>query len=799
MKFTLAWLKDHLETEAPLERIVETLTAIGLELESVHDPAKDYAAFVVGHVVEATQHPNADRLRVCIVDTGSGRVQVICGAPNARAGMKGVFAPAGVTIPGSGILLKASKIRGVDSNGMLCSEREMGLSEEHEGIIELPDDATVGEPFARWMGLDDPVIDVSVTPNRQDCLGVIGIARDLAAAGLGRLKPFRPAPVPGSYDSPIGVSLDLPEDRRAACTCFVGRHFRGLTNGPSPAWMQRRLRAIGLRPISALVDITNYLTYDLGRPLHVFDAAKVQGDVRARMGRPGERLLALNGKEYAIDPEMTVIADDAGPEGLAGVMGGAHSGCTAETASMFLEVALFDPLRTAATGRKLAIESDARYRFERGVDPGMVLPGAERATQLVLELCGGEASRIVMAGTPEVEPRRIAYRPERLATLACLDLDAAEQRRILGDLGYQVAAAGPVWQVVPPTWRSDVHGEPDVVEDLARIAGYDRIPAVALPRLPVVAKPAVTAMQRRVPAAKRVLAGRGMVECVTWSFLPRRHAELFGAGAEPLLLANPISADLDAMRPSLLANLIAAAGRNMARGFADLALFEVGPQYRDETPEGQDMVAAGIRRGRTGPRHWTQGAREVDPFDAKADALAVLAALGVQTAALQTAADAPAYYHPGRSGQLKQGNRPLARFGELHPAVLDALDVAGPLVGFEVLLAAPPLARARGTARGRLELADYPAVERDFAFVVDRDVAAEAIVRAARQVDRNLIADCWPFDVYQGPGVPEGRKSVAVAVRLEPKERTLTDPEIEQVAQKIVAAVAKATGGSLRT
>ncbi len=801
MKFTLSWLKEHLETEASLREITDRLTAIGLELEGVEDRAADLAPFTVAHVIEARQHPNADRLRVCLVDTGSEQVQVVCGAPNARTGMKGVFAPSGTTIPGTGLHLKPSKIRGEESNGMLCSEREMGLSDEHDGIIELPEDAPVGAAFAPYMGLDDPVIDIAITPNRQDCLGVRGVARDLAAAGLGRLKPFEPPVAAGTFASPISVALNFDEATADACTCFVGRYFRGVKNGPSPDWLQRRLRAIGLRPISALVDITNYVTYDLGRPLHVFDADTVHGNIQARLARPGESLVALNDKTYTLDGAMTVIADDEGPEGIGGVMGGLRSGCTEETVNVFLEVALFDPVRTATTGRRLQIDSDARYRFERGVDPAMVLPGAHEATRLIQALCGGEASELVIAGSPEQPPRSVRYRPARVGELVALDVPEAEQRRILEDLGFVIEEeGGAAWQVRVPSWRSDVDGEADLIEDIARIHGYDAMPAVPLPRDGVVAQPVLTEMQKRRSRGRRTLAHRGMVECVTWSFLPRRFAELFGGGGEALILANPISSELDAMRPSLLPNLIEAAGRNADRGFSDTALFEVGPQFAGDRPEDQDWVAAGVRRGRAVGRHWSGPARPVDVFDAKADALAVLEAVGAPVDKLQVFAEAPGWYHPGRSGELRLGPKNLlARFGEVHPRVLDAMDVAGPLVAFEVFYTAAPQPKAaKSRTRARLEASDFPAAERDFAFIVDAGVAAGDIVRAAAGAEKTLISRVEVFDVYEGERLGEGRKSVAIGVRLEPRDRTLTDAEIDQVAEKVVAAVGKATGAELR-
>ncbi len=801
MKFTLSWLKDHLETEAALDEVVEKLTAVGLEVEEVSDPAAALAAFVVGHVVEARQHPNADRLRVCMVDTGAGEaVQVICGAPNARTGMKGVFAPAGTHIPGTDMDLKKGKIRGEESNGMLCSEREMGLSDEHDGIIELADDAVIGAPFAATAGLDDPMIEIAITPNRQDCLGVFGVARDLAAAGLGRLKPFRPETISGGFESPVAVHLDFTPEMADACPCFAARYFKGVNNGPSPEWMQRRLRAIGLRPISALVDITNYVTFDIGRPLHVFDADSVTGDIHVRPGRPGETLLALDGKEYTLDDQVTVVGDEARAEGLGGVMGGEASGCTPETTNVILEVALFDPIRTATTGRKLGIESDARYRFERGLDPEMVLPGIEYATRLILDLCGGAASEVVVAGSPEVPRTEVRFRPSRIARLAGLEVDEARQAEILDDLGFAVERGDDAWRVTAPSWRSDVGGEADIVEDIARIVGFDAIPSVPLPRPAGVARPSLTAAQLRVPRAKRVLAGRGMMECVTWSFLPRRHAELFGAGEAPLLLANPISSELDAMRPSLVANLLAAVGRNLARGFEDVALFEVGGQFADTTPSGEAAMASGVRRGRGWGRHWSGEGRAVDAIDAKADALAVLASLGAPVQSLQIVREAPGWYHPGRSAALKLGpQRTLGYFGELHPSVLAEMDVEGPAVAFEVFLDAAPAPKAgRSRSRAALDASDLPAVQRDFAFLVDAEVEAGRIVAAAAKAEKSLLDGVEVFDVYAGKGVEDGKKSVAITVRLQPRSQTLTDEEIEAVAGRIVTAVEKATGASLR-
>ncbi len=801
MKFTLSWLKDHLETDAPLDQITDALTGLGLEVEGVHDPAKDLKAFTVGYVVEAKKHPNADKLSLCIVDTGTGKVQVVCGAPNARTGMKGVFAPAGTHIPGTGMDLKKGVIRGEESNGMLCSEREMGLSDEHEGIIELPDDAPVGAPFAQIMGLDDPVIEIGITPNRGDCLGVRGIARDLAASGIGTLKPFAMAEkVPGAFKSPIQWRRDFPKAAEDACPMVVGRYFRGLKNGPSPDWMQRRLVAIGLRPISALVDITNYVTFDLGRPLHVFDAAKLEGGtLTMRLARAGETILALDGKEYELDDGMTCIADGEGVHGIAGVMGGEVTGCTAETTEMFLEVALFDPVRTAATGRKLKIESDARYRFERAVDPESALWGAEVAARLVLDICGGEASELSIAGAMPETGREVTLRADRVKTLGGVDLPVAEQRQILEALGFRTKEEDGAIVATTPSWRPDVTLEPCLVEEVLRVKGFDAIPAVPLERESELPEQILTTGQRREGFARKVLAGRGMLEAVTWSFMAEEQAALFGGVPDELRLENPISADLTVMRPSILPNLLAAAGRNADRGYPDLGLFEVGPSWRDDTPEGEDIVAAGLRTGNTGPRHWAAPPRPVDAFDAKADALAVLAACGAPVDNLQVTRDAPDWYHPGRSGVLRLGPNVLARFGEIHPRILRAMDLKGPTAAFEIFLHHIPQPRAKGgKMRPLLRPSPFQPVGRDFAFVVDAGVSAETLLRAARGADKTLISEVDVFDVYEGEGVDAGRKSVAIAVTLQPQERTLTDEDIERVSAAVIAAVQKQTGGVLR-
>jgi phenylalanyl-tRNA synthetase beta chain len=801
MKFSLSWLRQHLETEATVDQLAQCLTAIGLEVESIEDPAVKLAPFTIAHVIEAKPHPNADKLRLCVVDTGRGQVQVVCGAPNARTGMKGVFAPSGSTIPGTGMKLKVTKIRGVESNGMLCSEREMGLGDDHEGIIDLPEDAPVGQSFAAYRGLDDPLFDIAITPNRADCLGVLGIARDLAAAGMGRYIDPDVAAVAGSFKSPLDVRLEFAPEAADACPLFVGRYIRGVTNGASPKWLRDRLLSIGLRPISALVDMTNFLTVDLSRPVHVFDADKVAGDhLWLRTGCGGAKFDALNGKEYTLDGEMTAIGDATGVLSLAGVMGGESSSCTAETKNVFIEIALFDPPRTAATGRKLNVESDARYRFERGVDPEFAVPGMEAATRLVLEMCGGEASELVIAGAAPEWKRKIAFRPTRVLSLGGVELATVTCESILRDLGFNTMVLLPDRiNVVPPPWRADIVGEADLVEEILRVHGFDNIPSVSLPPLKQRAGAAMALAPRRLGWARRRLAARGMSEVVTWSFMPAAEAELFGGALPELTLANPISSDLDVMRPSILPNLVQACRRNNDRGFANLALFEGGPQYAGDSARAQHRMVTGVRSGQALRRNHYAPARDVDCFDAKADALAALGAAGAPVASLQIRNEAPEWYHPGRSGSLALGPKVLGHFGELHPATLAALDVDFPVVAFELFIDAIPIPKGKaGRARAALEVSDFPAVERDFAFIVDADMPAEQVVRAAGGVDKKLIAGVVLFDLYEGDGVGEGKKSLAFTVRLEPRERTLTDAEIEALAKKVIDNVKKVTGGELR-
>jgi len=804
MKFTLSWLKEHLDTDAMLEQIVDRLTMIGLEVESVEDKGKLLAPFVIARVVEAKPHPNADRLRVCMVDIGTeAPIQVVCGAPNARAGMKGVFVPPGAYIPGKHMTLQVGTIRGVESRGMLVSEFELQISENHEGIIELPADAPVGASFAQYAGLDDVVIDINLTTNRPDCTGVNGIARDLAAADLGTFKERTPKKVEGRFPCPVAVTLDFAP-APSLCPAFALRLVRGVKNGPAPEWLQKRLKAIGLRPINALVDITNFITYDRGRPLHVFDANKVKGNLVVRRARNGEQLLALDGKTYTLDNSMCVIADDNGPESLAGIMGGEHSGCDAGTTDVLIESALWVPLNIAQTGRKLGINSDARYRFERGVDPNFMLPGLELATQMVLDLCGGEPSEITVAGKVEAPEVVIDFPTSELKRLAGLDLPLAEMRRVLQKLGFFVAGQDRRVKVAAPSWRPDIEGKADIVEEIVRIVGVDRVPSTPFDRGEAPRKPVLTALQVRTRKARRALAARGMTEAVTWSFIGKREAELFGGGQPELALANPIATDLSDMRPSLIPGLVAAAQRNADRGFADVALFEVGQIFKGDRPEDQFTAATGVRRGLAKAsgigRHWSDKPAAADVFDAKADALAVLSAAGAPAQALQVVPGGPGWYHPGRCGTIQIGpQNVLGHFGELHPRALEALDAEGSLVCFEVILERIPQPKAKATrAKPALELSPFQPVSRDFAFVVDRTVRAGDIVRTAQAADRRLIAAVSVFDVYEGPGIEAGKKSVAIAVTIQPRDRTMTEPEIDALAAKIVAEVAKRTGGVLR-
>ncbi len=797
MKFTLSWLKDHIDTNATVDELAAALTSLGLEVEGIDDPAAALAPFTIAEVLTADRHPQADKLQVLTVSTGSGpSMQVVCGAPNARAGMKGVFGGPGTYVPGSGITLKVAAIRGVESNGMMCSMRELELSDAHDGIIELPADAPVGTRYVDYAGLGDPVFDVAITPNRQDCMGVAGIARDLAALGIGTLRPRTITPVAGSFPCPV----EIRTDDREGCPAFLGRVVRGVANGPSPDWMQRRLRAIGLRPISALVDITNYVTFDAGRPLHVYDIAKLSGALVARRAVPGETVEALNGKTYALDESMTVIADARCVHDIGGIMGGMESGCSPETTDVLIEAAYFDPERIGATGRALGINSDARARFERGVDPGFVAPGLEWATQLVIDLCGGIASDVTVAGEVPVPAKTVRYNPARVRGLAGIDVAEDEQAAILTRLGFGVARGNP-WSVTIPSWRRDVgaagateswDGEADLVEEVVRIHGLDRVAAAPLPRVEGVALPTATPAQLTERKLRRALAARGMDEAVTWSFLPPAQADAFGGAA--WTLANPISTDMAAMRPSLLPGLLAAAKRNADRGQPSVRLFEIGQRYGStrEHPTAALLLAglARLRDWRTGP------ALAFDAYDAKAEALAALAIAGAPVDRLSVVAPADSWWHPGRAGRLVLGKAVLADFGLIHPATLAVFDLKGPVAAVEIYLDALPPARGR-KARGAFAPPALQPLSRDYAFVADDTLPADALIRAAAGADKVLITGVKLFDRFAGPAIGAGKISLAIEVTLQPTEKSLTDADIEAVSAKVIAAAAK-LGATLR-
>jgi phenylalanyl-tRNA synthetase beta chain len=810
MKFTLSWLKDHLKTKATVDEIATKLSSIGLEVESVENPADKLGAFRVARIVEAKKHPNADKLQIVMVEAERGKppLEVVCGAPNARAGLIGVFAPLGAYIPGADFTLVEKPVRGVVSNGMMCSAAELELSSDAEGIIELDPEmaAHVGEVFAEAAGLNDPVFDVAITPNRPDCTGVRGIARDLAAAGLGTLKAEKTiSGVEGSKPCAVEIKLKFPKDTANACPIFAGRLVKGVTNGPSPDWLQARLRAVGLRPINALVDATNYISQDRGRPLHVYDADKLTGSVTARLGKEGEQFMGLDGKEHAVDETMCVIADDNGPLGLGGIIGGEASGSSETTTNVLIECAWFDPVRTAATGRKTGLTTDARYRFERGVDPASVLPGLDLATQMIMKLCGGKPSKAEVAGKAPDGRRVIAFDTGLVAKLSGLAIETAEIRTILEALGCELSDKGPKLNVTRPTWRPDIHGAADLVEEVVRIAGIDRVPATPLPRMHGIANPVLTDRQKRTRRARRELAARGMVEAVTWSFIPRQQARAFGGGEDALELANPISSEMSSMRPSLLAGLLSGAARNANRGLADVALFEIGQIYRGDTPADQYLQAAGVRTGTShlagSGRHWEDSAEATDAYQAKADAAAVLGALGIDIARAQITRDAPAWYHPGRSGTLRLGPKlVLAHFGEIHPGTASAFELTGPAAGFEIFLDALPPEKKKTRAKPQIANHDLMPVRRDFAFIVDGDVAAGDVVRAAKSADKVLISDVLVFDVFEaGALASEGKKSIAIEATLQPSDQTLTDADIDAVSKKIIAEVGRATGGEIRS
>ncbi len=819
MKFSLSWLLDHLQTSADLTRITDTLSAIGLEVESVENRGPALAPFLIARIRDAAPHPNADRLQVCTVELGGDKTAtVVCGAPNARAGLPVVFAPPGTFIPASGITLKVGEIRGVQSEGMLVSERELGLGEDHNGIIELEDDAPIGTPFAAWAGLDDPVVEIAITPNRGDALSIRGIARDLAAAGLGALKPWAPPPIAGKFCT-IGWKIVSKE----ACPWVVGRTIHNVSNPPSPAWLQRRLIAIGLRPINALVDITNYFTYDIGRPLHAYDADQiVGGTLKLRGGDPmGETFTALGGRKIAIAEDDLVVADAEKVLGLAGVIGGEDSGCTEATTNVFLECALFDPIQIGQTGRRHQVNTDARARFERGLDQALLARALDAATHMIVQICGGEPSEITSAGAEPRWRRQASLRFDRLKTLGGSDITPDQACKILADLGFEAGTRDEHQVTVTvPSWRNDVahssapdqagvidsaiaekaaigaaeiEPEVDLIEEVLRIAGIDNVPPVSLPPISAVPGAAINFGQKTASIARRALATRGFAECVSFTFMAAHDAARFGTIDDAMRVQNPIAADLDCLRPTPLASIALAAARNAARGYGQVALFEVGPGFN---AYGQTPMASGLRAG-SAPRHWQGSTESPDAFAAKADLFALLATLGVPMDALSVTADAPAYYHPGQSGVVRQGPKTvLGRFGMLHPELAEAIGIDGDVCAFELFLDA-----INEPKRRRRAPADLPALQpitRDFAFVVDGATPADAVLRAARGADRALITAVTLFDVYTGENVPDGQKSLGVEVTLQPRERTLTDEDIDAACTRIIDSVTRATGATLR-
>jgi phenylalanyl-tRNA synthetase beta chain len=791
MKFTLSWLKEHLDTDADLDIVLEKLTAVGLEVEGLENPGDALEGFRIAQVVSAEKHPNADKLQLLKVDTGSGDpVQVVCGAPNARKGMVGVFAAPGTYVPGIDVTLGPAKIRDVESFGMMCSERELELSDEHEGVIDLDESvaAHIGDSYVEWAGLDDPVIDIAITPNRQDCMGVRGVARDLAAAGLGTLKPLAVPTIAGEGAPSIEIRTDDPE----GCPAFFGRTVAGVANGASPDWMQKRLRAIGQKPISALVDITNYIMIDHGRPLHVYDRTTLGDAIFARRATDGEKVVALNGKEYTLDDSMTVIADEKGVHDIGGIMGGEHSGVQDDTSEIVIECAYFDPPRISRTGQKLGLMSDARARFERGVDPAFLGDGLAIATQLVLDMCGGTPSESVEAGALPDDSRTIDYDPTLSATLGGLAIPNDTQRASLEALGFGVEGDGP-FRVTPPSWRRDIVGAPDLVEEVLRLESLDAIPSVALPRADGVATPTASPEQKRERMVRRAAAARGLNEAVNWSFIPESEAAL--TGEAPWILANPISEDMKVMRTSMIPGLAAAAKRNADRGAASIRLFEIGRRYLEE----EERATLGlILVGEKAARHWQGNEAPFDVYDAKAEILALLEAAGAPIGNLQLFGDASSLYHPGRSARLCLGPKNmLAEFGELHPATLKALDLDGPAMAGEIYLDAIPMGRNSGHMRKAFTPPALQAVTRDFAFLVDAESCADTLLRAIKGADKQSLVGARIFDVFAGEGVPDGKLSIAIEVTLQPQDKSFTEEDLKAISDKVVAAAAK-VGGELR-
>ncbi|MDB2414412.1 phenylalanine--tRNA ligase subunit beta [Rickettsiales bacterium] len=792
MKTTLSWIKKYLDTDASIDQISEKLTAIGLEVEEVIDRSEELSSFKIAQIIDAKPHPDADKLSICKVDTGTEQLQIVCGAPNARSGINVVLAPVGSIIPTNGMKIKASKIRGVESNGMLCSAAELGVGEDEGGIIEMPAcNDNIAQNFANYAGLNDPVIDIAITPNRGDCLGAYGIARDLAASGIGKLKKIDVKNIEGKFKSPINIKLEAEE----SCPYFIGRYFKDVKNTESPKWLKQKLESVGLRPISALVDITNYIAYEFGRPLHVYDAAKINGDLTARFAQKGEEFTSLDEKTYRLDEDIAVIADDNGAQAISGVIGGLNSGCDENTTDVFLEVAWFDPIKVSTSGRKFDIITDSRYRFERYVDPDFMLDAAQIASQMIIDLCKGKPSELVIAGKSPAKERKLSFNREKISQLGGIEIDRKASDKILNDLGFDTKEAD---FVKIPSWRPDIEGEADLVEEIVRIFGYDNVPTIPLPQSENIAKSLLTPEQERVSNIRKELAKRGMTEAISWSFMHEDKAKLFGYNNSALKLQNPISSDLNVMRPSILPNLIDAIGRNNARDFKNISLFEIGLIFEGIKPKEQKQFISAVRSGQAVVKNAYDAARNVDIFDIKADLLAALKIAGIPVENLKTNRNAPGYYHPGRSASLSLGKNILGYFGEIHPAILKEMDVKGPIAGFEIDISAfPPVRAKKTTSKKRLEISDYQGSVRDFAFIMDEKYPVGDLLQSVKNTDKNLIESVSLFDIYQGKGVDEGKKSVAISVNIQPQDKTLSDKELEELSNKIITLVEKA-GGVLR-
>lgn len=795
MKFTLSWLKDHLDTNADLKLISETLTSIGLEVESVQDKSETLKDFKVAHIVEAKQHPNADKLKLCTVDNGKEKLQIVCGAANARAGLKVVLAEIGTFIPGSNFTIKKTNIRGVESNGMLCSAEELSLEGDSEGIIELPENAKIGERIANILGLDDPIIEIAITPNRADCLGVRGIARDLASAGIGKLKEYKINKISGSYKSPITVNIT-----EKSCPLFVGRYFKNIKNTESPDWMKKRLRTIGLKPISALVDITNYICFEFGRPLHVYDAKKLNGNLSVKMVKNGEKITALNDKEYTLDSEILVISDEKSPVAIAGVIGGKISACEEKTTDVFLEVALFEPFSVAKSGRKLQINTDSRYRFERGVDRKFLFDAAEIASKYILEFCGGEASELAIVGKEPDTTKIIQFNPDKIKNLGGIEVKEEKVTSILNSLGFKINKSQEIFEIEVPSWRSDVNNQADIVEEVIRINGYNNLPSIEIPKVSYVAKPAVSQKNKFIYDLRRTLvAERGLYEVITFSFINSKDASYFSDIDKKLKLSNPISAELDIMRTSIIPGLLNIYKNNSNRGYENTGVFEIGPEFSYNLPERQRLVASGIRTGKNFEENIYKDSREVDFYDVKADVFSCLSLI-LQPEKIQLNKNTPKYYHPGKSANIMLGKSTIAVFGEIHPNILKHFDIKGSVVAFEIYIDAVPLPKQKNTStRSKLEIYNFQSVERDFAFIVDNKIPANDLIKEVYKCNKDLIDDVRVFDIYTGKGIEQGKKSVALKIKLQPKDKTLQEKEINDLSEQIISSVKLSFGGTIRS